>query len=221
MLGIHSRVRIALLPALLLLGACATNRSTLSLALPSEGTVVSGSKVAVIETVSDQRRFEADPDEPSTPSLKKGEKYSLDAQGRTKAIARKRNGYGMAIGDIMLEGDATVETLTRNLVAQGLRQRGYRVMERGEVAPSDALTLRVGVDEFWAWITPGMWAGTIEARVKTSIDASSGNNRTMQVLGYGENTVQTGRDLNWQQAYERAFSDYLAKFKAALETAGL
>lgn len=214
-------VRIALLPALLLLGACATNRSTLTLAVPSDGAVVSGTKVAVIETVSDQRRFEDDPDEPSTPSLKKGDKYELDARGRTKAIARKRNGYGMAIGDIVLEGDATVETLTRNLVAQGLRQRGYRVMEPGEAAPADALTLRLGIDEFWAWITPGMWSGTIEARVKTRIDASSGSNRSLQVLGYGENSVQSGRDLNWQQAYDRAFLDYLEKFKAALDSAGL
>lgn len=221
MLHIRLRARLLLLPALLLLGACATNRSALSLTLPPQGTVVSGTRAAVIETVADQRRFEDDPDEPSTPSLKKGEKYTLDAPGRSKAIARKRNGYGMAIGDIMLEGDGTVETLTRDLIAQGLRQRGYRVVERGETAPADALILRVGIEEFWAWITPGMWAGTIEARIKTRIDASSRGTTPIQVLGYGENVVQSGRDLNWQQAYERAFNDSLAKFKAGFDAAGL
>ena len=221
MLTLPLRARLALLPVLLLLGACATNRSTLTLAVPAQGTLVSGHKVAVIDTVTDQRTFEADPDQPSTPSLKKGAKYSLDAEGRSKAIARKRNGYGMAIGDIVLEGDATVQTLTRQLVTQGLQQRGYRVAAPGEAVPADALKLRVNVNEFWAWITPGMWAGTIEARVKTSIEASSDTTRSIEVLGYGENIVQTGRDLNWQQAYERAFNDYLVKFKAALDVAGL
>jgi uncharacterized lipoprotein YajG len=221
MLKFHTRARLALLPVLLLLGACATSRSTLTLAVPAQGTVVSGSKVAVIETVSDQRNFEEDPDEPSTPSLKKGEKYTLDAQGRSKAIARKRNGYGMAIGDIVLEGDATVETLTRELVTQGLRERGYQVVAAGAAAPADALKLRVNVNEFWAWITPGMWAGTIEARVKTNIQTSSERAPSMDVLGYGENTVQTGRDLNWQQAYERSFNDYLGKLRAAFAAADL
>lgn len=218
---VRTYARLILLPALLLLGACATNRSYLSLALPAPGTVVAGDKVAVIETVRDQRRFEADPDDPSTPSLKKGEKYTLDNQGRTQAIARKRNGYGMAIGDFLLEGNATVETVTRDLIAQGLRQRGYRVMEAGAAAPADALTLRVGIDEFWAWSTPGFWAGAIEARVKTAINASQGSSRDIQVVGYGENIVQSGRETNWKQAYERAFEDYLAKLKTALDTVGL
>lgn len=214
------QARLTLLP-ILLLGGCATNRSYLSLALPASGAVVTGDKVAVIETVHDQRRFEEDPDAPSTPSLKKGEKYTLDAQGRTQAIARKRNGYGMAIGDILLEGDATVETLTRNLVAQGLRARGYRVLEPGAPPPANAVAVQVAIDEFWAWATPGMWAGSIEARVSTGLKTSATSNPDIHVVGYGENIVQSGRATNWKQAYERAFADYLEKFKAAFDTAGL
>lgn len=221
MLDLNLRARLALLPIVLLLGACATSRSTLTLEIPTQGAVVAGNKVAVIDTVTDQRTFEADPDEPSTPSLKKGQKYTLDAQGRSKAIARKRNGYGMAIGDIVLEGDATVEALTRELVTQGLRQRGYQVAAAGEATPAGALKVRVNIREFWAWITPGMWAGTIEARVKTNIEATSDKTRSIEVLGYGENIVQTGRDLNWQEAYERAFNDYLVKFNTALDAVGL
>lgn len=210
---------LVLVPALLLLSACATSRSTLALNLPQQGTVVNADKVAVIGVVEDQRQFEEDPDDPSTPSLKKGEKYALDAEARKKAIARKRNGYGVAIGDIMLEGDATVDSLTRELVAQGLRERGYRVLAPGEAAPEGSVPLRVGIKEFWAWWTPGFWTAKIEARVRTSIDAPSG--RSIKVTGYGENFVQNGRNLNWQQAYDRAFADYRVKLAAALQAAGL
>jgi len=214
-----SAARWALLPFVLLLSACATSRSDLALRLPEQGTVVASGKVAQIESVVDDRKFEDDPDEPSTPSLKKGSKYSLDATGRLKAIARKRNGYGMAIGDIMLEGDQTVDGLTRELVAQGLRERGYRVLAAGEAAPADVTPVRVSIKEFWAWATPGFWAGSIEARVRTAIDAGDGRNA--EVSGYGENIVQSGRDLNWQEAYDRAFADYRAKLSAALQAAGL
>lgn len=211
--------RCALLPIVLMLSACATSRSDLTLRLPAQGTVVSSGKVAQIEAVTDDRRFEEDPDDPSTPSLKKGEKYALDASGRLKAIARKRNGYGMAIGDIMLEGGQTVDGLTRELVAQGLRERGYRVLEPGEAAPADAVPVRVSIREFWAWATPGFWAGSIEARVGTAITAGDG--RSIEVGGYGRNIVQSGRDLNWQEAYDRAFADFRAKLASALQAAGL
>lgn len=213
--------RVAVLPLLLLLGACATNRSYIALDVPSADTRIDGGKIAVIESVVDQRKFEEDPDEPSTPSLKKGEKYALDDEGRKAAIARKRNGYGMAIGDIQLQPPQTVETITRGLVAEGLQQRGYRVVEAGE-APADALRVQVGIDEFWAWLTPGFWAIEMEAKLKTLLRFSGASTtREIKVSAYGSKAAQTGMEDNWKTAYGRAFEDYLAKQKAAFDQANL
>ena len=215
-------LRLALLlPAFLLLGACATNRSQISLAVPAPAVVVSnGDKLAVIETVTDQRHFEADPDEPSTPSLTGGDKYALDAEGRKAAIARKRNGYGMAMGDIVLQPPQTIESITRDLVGAGLQQRGYRIVD-ASAAPSDALRVKVGVEEFWAWLTPGFWAIDMESRLKTVMQFSGGANREVTVAAYGKKTAPTGREDNWKQAYDRAFLDYLEKQKAAFDALGL
>ncbi len=212
---------VLLLPSILLLAACATNRSYISLVVPNPGTVVSGDKVAIIETVTDQREFQQDPDEPSTPSLKKGEKYELDAEGRKSAIARKRNGYGMAIGDINLQPPQTVETITRQLITSGLQQRGYRVVDQGAAAPSDALRVKVGIKEFWAWLTPGFWAIDMEAKLKTMLQFSGTADREIEVAAYGKKTAPTGREDNWKQAYDSAFQDYLQKQKAAFDQAGL
>lgn len=222
-MGAHASKWRLLIPLLsmALLGACATNRSYISLAVPDPGTVVSGDKVAVIESVTDQREFQEDPDEPSTPSLKKGKNYALDAESRKSAIARKRNGYGMAIGDIQLQAPQTVETITRQLVAFGLQQRGYRVVEQGTTIPPDALRVRVGIMEFWAWLTPGMWAIDMEARLRTLLQLSGGADRQIEVAASGKKTAPTGREDNWKQAYDRAFQDYLEKQKAAFDQAGL
>ncbi|RNF82805.1 hypothetical protein [Montanilutibacter psychrotolerans] len=214
--------RLALLvPVLSALAACATNRSQISLTVPAPADfVVSADKTAVIETVADQRRFEAEPDEPSTPSLKKGRDFALDAEGRKAAIARKRNGYGMAIGDIVLQPPQTIETITRELVASGLQQRGYRVVD-ATAAPSDALRVRVGVEEFWAWLTPGFWAIDMEARIKTQLQFEGVSSREINVAAYGKKTAPTGREDNWKQAYERVFVDHLEKQQAAFDQAGL
>ena len=216
-----SRLRLAGLVPILLLAACATNRSYITLPVPGAGTTVSGDKVAVIERIDDARDFQEDPDDPSTPSLKKGDKYALDAEGRKSSIARKRNGYGMAIGDIQLQPPQTVVSITRDLVASGLRQKGYRVLEEGTAAPADALHVGVDIQEFWAWLTPGFWAIDMEAKVKTSMKFTGASDQAVEVAAYGRKTAPTGREDNWKQAYDRVFEDYLAKQKAAFDQAGL
>lgn len=211
-----------LLPALLLLGACATSRSYVQLAVPSSGSqVTTEGKVAVIETIVDQRTFEENPRDPSIPSLKKGASYALDAEGRLQAIARKRNGYGKAIGDIQLTPPQSVSTIVRDLVSDGLRQRGYRVLAADAAAPADALRVKVGIQEFWAWLTPGFWVVSMESKIKTSITFEGGAVRNASAAGYGRKTAPTGREDNWKQAYDRAFEDYLQQQKKAFDDAGL
>jgi uncharacterized lipoprotein YajG len=213
--------RALLLVPVLLLAACATTRGTMTLALPADAgsQAASGNKVAVIETVQDERVFETAPRDPSIPSLKKGADYALDAEGRKAAIARKRNGYGKAMGDIVLEGGQTVETITRDLVQRGLQQQGYRVVDAAG-APADALRVGVVIEQFWAWLTPGFWSIQMEAKLHTRLRVS-GVADDIQVAAYGLNKGQTGREDNWRVAYERAFADYLVKQAAALEGAGI
>lgn len=76
--------------------------------------------------VTDRRVFEADPDDPSTPSLKGGEIHNTATTSR--AIARKRGGFGKAWGDILLPEGRTVahlmeEALTRAFQDAGLSGR--------------------------------------------------------------------------------------------------
>lgn len=201
----------------LTMAACATSRGEMALAVPSAG-VVAGSadadagKVAVIEEVVDRRVFQANPSDPSIPSLKKGSDYALDAEGRKRAIARKRNGYGMAMGDILLEGNDTVETLARGLLVSGLQERGYRVLAAGEPAPADALRVKADINEFWAWFSPGFWSVSMEAKLLLDIQATGpAGTQRFSIPAYGINKGQSGREANWRLAYDRAFEDYLAK----------
>lgn len=207
---------------LLSMSGCAATRSYMRLDVPAatEATSSSG-KVVVIDHITDKRRFEADPDDPSTPSLKKGSKYALTAEGREQAIARKRNGYGHAWGDILLKPGQTVDTITRQLLTAAFVQRGYTVLDAAR-APHDATRVSAEVRQFWAWLTPGFWSATIEARVTTllKIDSPKGH-RQVLVKGYGRNSIQTGREANWQLAYHRAFEDYLKQFDDAATNNGL
>lgn len=218
------RIRaLCALAVLGLLGGCATTRSYTTLSVPQTDSTIASSSgtVIVIDDVTDQRQFQADPGDPSIPSLKPGEQYRLDAEQRKAAIGRKRGGFGKAMGDYMLDGGQTVETLTRDLVTTTLRSMGYKVVAQPG-ADESAEHLSVAIDQFWEWFTPGFWTATLEAKLKTRLVFSGpAGNRTIQVAGYGRNQIQTGREANWQLTYNRAFTDYEKNLRQAMSTSGL
>jgi hypothetical protein len=213
---------IAACALLLLMSGCATTRSEMRLTIPAPGSaVMSGGQPLVIDSVRDVRVFEADPRDPSTPSLKKGAKYALTAVGRKQAIARKRGGFGHAFGDILLPSDQNVESLTRQLLTNAFAAHGYNVVEAAS-APPNATHVSADIQQFWAWFTPGFWSATIEAHIKTLLTiVGPQGQRKLAVKGYGRNSVQTGREANWQLAYQRAFEDYLKQFDEAADNNGL
>jgi hypothetical protein len=136
------------------LGACALTRSEVAVAQnvapdPASGVVV------VIESVFDQREFSDAPGYPSMPSLKESSQLN-DKQITSRAIGRKRNTVGGALGDVLLSPPQTVASLVGDAVKSGLRDAGYRVVDASDPANARAPRITVRVIEFWNWVTPGM-----------------------------------------------------------------
>lgn len=87
------------------LTGCATSRGLIQLpAKPPVATAnsqQSSQHTAVIVLVEDDRIFEEAPKTPDIPSLKGGLAQATQDE-KACAVARKRNGYGQALGDILL-----------------------------------------------------------------------------------------------------------------------
>ncbi len=135
------------------LGACALTRSEVAVAQNVAPDPASGTAV-VIAAVLDQREFEAAPASPSVPSLKESSQIG-DKQITSRAIGRKRNAYGAALGDVLLSPPQTVASLVGDAVRSGMRDAGYRVVDDSDPANARAPRVTVRVVEFWNWVTPG------------------------------------------------------------------
>ena len=78
--------------------------------LPSNSaTVNANGKEIFIESVTDERIFQENPKSQDIPSLGLGGSANATEIIRKRAIGRKRNTYGKALGDILLEEGQTVE----------------------------------------------------------------------------------------------------------------
>ena len=145
----------SLFVATLIMSGCATNRGVIDIAdevsaNPQQGTAVKFSRV------TDNRIFEIKPRQASIPSLKNDE---IDDPAITsRAIARKRNSYGKALGDIVLPEGKTVAGLVESSLAKGLRENGYRVLTPDDAGYDEAAAIQVDIEKFWGWFSPGFWS---------------------------------------------------------------
>lgn len=198
---------------------CVTGRRVVDLPMPDIAPGATATKgTLAVAAVTDARRFENKPGNPSTPSID-GDVNTLTAEQKATFIARQRGGFGNAAGDVTLPPGDTVPKRMQALVEQGLKDRGYVISAPGT---ADAGTVKVVVNECWAWFTPGMWAITFEARIRLEIEiAQGGKTQTVVVNGYGKNSAQVASNENWKLAYHRAFVDFLANLDSELDKAGL
>jgi hypothetical protein len=199
----------------LLQGGCVLGRRTVPLVIPAAAAATPAAATRgkiCVTTVTDNRAFQNEPPDPSTPSVD-GDVATFSAEQRASMIGRQRNGYGKAMGDIALPADDSVIKRARVLVEEGLTRRGYQVTSE-PFAPASAT---VAIDQFWAWGTPGFWSVAFEARVYCTVTMrDGGRSGTFVIKGDGLNRGQMASDENWQQAYRAAFDDFLTKFEAEM-----
>lgn len=191
----------------LVAGGCALSRSEVKLSAPAmdAGAPASG-PVVVIRSVKDERTFEQAPRDPSTPSLGGEGASGASADLKSRAIGRKRNTYGQALGDVVLEPGRTVEGVVRENLAAGLRKAGYAVRDAGS-AGSSPIFLDVRIRRFWAWLTPGFWAITLRSNVETTITISGGNS-AVDVSVTAEQSGMAATDTSWIEVVDNALRLY-------------
>ncbi len=52
---------------------------------------------------------------------------------------------------VLLSTQSDVRALASTAVAQGLRRKGYRVIDGAEAAAADAIPIEIDIREFWGW----------------------------------------------------------------------
>jgi uncharacterized lipoprotein YajG len=198
---------------------CVVGRRTLDLPVPAAAATTEGNRGSVyVASVSDARKFENKPSDPSVPSID-GDVNKMSAAEKDHMIGRQRNSFGHAMGDIGLPADDSVTKKARTLVEQGLRSSGYRVTDD----PKAPNAVAVSVNEFWAWSTPGFVSLTFEAKMECqlTVHSADGSTHTAVVRGYGKNLGQVAKDGNWRDAYTPAFEDFEKNLGSAVDQLGL
>jgi hypothetical protein len=153
----------------LFVSGCATSRSVvavdqgLGIANPQQGEAIR------ITKVSDERKFTPSPPQADMPSLSESDIGNPAITSR--AIGRKRGGFGKALGDVLLPPGQTVSSLMREATTTGFRKAGFRVLSENDAGYYQAIPIEVTVREFWSWFSPGFASVKVTNRCELSLQS--------------------------------------------------
>lgn len=209
-------LRAGIAVALLALGSgCATSRGELDIRVPAMANPANGAPVKIV-SVMDRRVFQISPPSADIPSLKDDDITNKAITSR--AVARKRNAYGKALGDILLPEGRTVEMLVKEALTRAFREAGYRVLEPGDADYETALPVSAEIEQFWSWFTPGFWAITLEfeARVKISGPVAPFHQGEV-VRGYARVKSGGATSSIWTEVIHQGLEDLIGNIKTRLQ----
>ena len=196
------------------LAGCATNRGIVNLQLPETTiTPVFNGKTIYIESVIDKRIFEEHPKTQDIPSLGFGGAENSAKELKLRAIGRKRNGFGKALGDILLEEGQTVETVISDTLKRSLMESGYKLVNNKENITENTIILNVSIQKFWAYMTPGAWAITLSSDISTNIELSQNGINTKNITVHSECKSMVATEGNWMKSIHQSLQKYISEVK--------
>lgn len=210
-------ISVILLFLSILLVSCATNRGIVNLKLPDAKVIsqANGSQV-FIKSVSDDREFQENPKTQDVPSLGFGGAANASIDIKKRAIARKRNGFGKALGDILLEKNQTVETVISDALKRSFAELGYEVLRNQEEITKETIVIDASIEKFWAYMTPGFWAITLSSEISTNLlitiaDNDGNYKEEIYVKSDGKYQIASGR--NWMEIMHKSIQKYMEQVK--------
>lgn len=215
----YARSLVAL-ATFLLLGGCAATRSELDIPLPAQSGVSPPASQPTAKTVFinrpvDSRKFELKPATPNIPSLDPSR--AQDESIKARAIGRKRNGFGMALGDLLLKDGQTVETLTAASIRQAFTDLGYTVLDRQELATDTTYLVDTRIGRFWSWMDPGFAALTLNTDISTDLTIRKGDAVDKHtIVANATGSYQTGMESNWIEVITMALKAYVEELESRI-----
>ncbi|MFA5087656.1 MAG: hypothetical protein WC552_01325 [Candidatus Omnitrophota bacterium] len=199
---------------------CATNRGYLNIKVPEVTPAMSNGKQVYIRSITDNRQFQDNPISADIPSLGSGGLKNATAEVKSRAIARKRNGYGKALGDILLDEGQSVEKSVYDVTRNALYSLGYDVVNTPQEARPDAIIMDISVDKFWGWFVPGVWAISLKSEITTTHTITvPRKDNPIVITATARNVCQSGNEANWKKVFRMVMDDFIQK--ARVEFQGL
>jgi hypothetical protein len=198
---------------MLIASGCATNRSTLNIGTPSlQSNSACNAATVVSVSAFDNRSFQDNPSDPAIPSIGFGGLATADKSMLSRAIGRKRNGFGKALGDVFLGEGQSVQGLVTESVVKALEgMDACRKLATKVGSPAD---LRISVKEFWSYLDVTFTHLILTTRIVARISMGE---REEEIVSIESTRYMVVTEKKWTDCMKRALLKFETKASPVLE----
>lgn len=196
------------------LTGCATNVSEFKIddqALTTTQTEQIQNQSIFIRNIVDARTFDPATRDPSVPSV-----ICASETEKDHAIGRKRNGYGKALGSLVLTPEQTVRGLTREALENALLENGWNVIHDEKNVTPNTVIVDVTITKWWAWMNPGFWQLTLSSNMAATVQSTRKGDQPINVASHYEEGFQMATETNWLTVLQHAFDRFVMDSKAQM-----
>ncbi len=208
----RKRIFITFSLALFLIVSCAAREMRVQVDIPGKelSSEPSGRSI-LIGQVTDTRSFSERSASPRTPSWGSEDPVLMTEAVKSRAIARNAQIDGRDFGgNVLLEGDQTVESMVKEATRSSFSRAGYTVLS-GDTAPEDVIVADVEIAKLWGWFEYQRFSSTISAEleVRIIINNPDGSKKVLTSRTSYENSALHFNRENWQKAFDSLISSYV------------
>jgi len=197
---------------------CALNRSYIEPQMRTGVIVNPNGKQVYIRSIVDNRQFQDSPSTPDIPSLGFGDLKNATPELKSRAVGRKRNGMGKALGDIMLGEGQSVQKTVYEATRNAWYSMGYAVVDKKEDAKPDAIIMDISIDKFWNYLSVSFWALTLKSEITTTNTISvSPKDNPVVITATAEESFQVAGDSAWEKMLGTVIDNFTAAAKTKLK----
>ncbi len=205
---------VPLLIGLFSFSGCSVGRGVVEVKMPATGEISSSnSKEVYINSVVDERVFEVKPKSANIPSL---DPDAVDNETiKPRAIGRKRNSWGKALGDIVLPNHQTVSSVIKDATKQAFLEDGYKVIDSKKNISDKTYIADITVNQFWSWMQPGAWSLSLNTEIATHIKLKKDSSvQEEAIFILSSENYQSAVTGNWIEVMDIALKNYINKVKS-------
>jgi len=214
---------VFLLMGIVFASGCAVTRSEVpSGVVKTESSTPDNGKQIVIRSVSDDRRFEDAPKVPSIPTMDVDRIAEVSDDLKLRAIGRKRNGFGRALGDVLLREGEGVDTVVATSLGNAFDALGYEVVE-DSAASEQVIPVDISIKKMWCWIELGFASGTHSCEVETEATIVNGENVAKKLVLQTriDESVMVVTESDWTERLQELAGKYTTISETKLKEAGM
>jgi len=122
------------------------------------------------------------------------------------------------MGEILLKGDQTVESVVHDALRQSFVEKGYRVIENGEQTTNGTYIVDVKINRFWAWLEISPLFPRLNASISTDITIKTPTGETTYPLDimHFQTPLMVITEKPWVEVMEEILARYIDEVKSLI-----